>query len=195
MSAQEIQQIKLNNPDMNRGTNIMKAFGMRSSVTDVSAQKLSIQDLSDLLYAANGINRPESGKRTAPSAMNAQDIDIYVFLPEGVYIYDAKANALNPVIAGNHIPMIKGRGFDNASVFLLLVSDISRFRTGDDATRLGLSYMDGGIVSENISLFCAGAGLATRPRASMPAEDIVKLLKLTASQKLVLNHPVGYPLK
>lgn len=195
LTAQDIQPVKLNAPDMSKGTTIMKAFSMRSSVTDVSDQRVSLQDLSDLLYAADGINRPESGKRTAPSAMNSQDIDIYVFLPEGVYLYDPKANILNPVIAGNHLGVIRGRGFDNATLFLLLVSDISRFRGGDETTRLGWSYMDGGIVSENISLFCAGAGLATRPRASMPAEELTRLLKLTPSQHLVLNHPVGYPIK
>lgn len=195
LTAQDIQPVKLNAPDMSKGTTIMKAFSMRSSVTDVSDQRVSLQDLSDLLYAADGINRPESGKRTAPSAMNSQDIDIYVFLPEGVYLYDPKANILNPVIAGNHLGVIRGRGFDNATLFLLLVSDISRFRGGDETTRLGWSYMDGGIVSENISLFCAGAGLATRPRASMSAEELTRLLKLTPSQHLVLNHPVGYPIK
>ena len=195
LTAQDIQPVKLNEPDMSRGTTIMKAFSMRSSVTDVSDQRVSLQDLSDLLYAADGINRPESGKRTAPSAMNSQDIDIYVFLPEGVYLYDPKANILNPVLAGNHLGIIRVRGFDNASLFLLLVSDISRFRAGDETARLGWSYMDGGIVSENIALFCAGAGLATRPRASMPTEELTRLLKLSSSQRLVLNHPVGYPIK
>ncbi len=190
--AQDLKPIMLKAPDMTRGCNIMQAFGNRASVTDVDSRDLSIQDLSDLLWAAFGINRPESGKRTAPSAMNSQDIDIYVFLASGVYRYDAIENTLIPVVAGDHRSVIRGRGFNNAPVFLLLVSDISRFKHGDEALRVGWANMDGGIVSENIALFCAGVGMGTRPRAGMPVDELKELLWLTTDQRLILNHPVGY---
>ena len=195
ISAQDLQPVKLNSPDLNRGMTMMKAFEKRASSQDVAPDKLSLQDISDLLWAANGENRPETGKRTAPSAMNAQDIDIYVFLEEGVYLYDAKANVLNPVVSGDHRALIKGRGFDNAPVFLLLVSDLSRFKFGEESLKLGWGNMDGGIVSENISLFCAATGMGTRPRAGMPVEELTRLLNLSPNQHLILNHPIGYLLK
>jgi nitroreductase len=193
--AQDIQPVKLNAPDLSRSTTMMKAFEMRASVTAVDSKDLSLQDLSDLLWAGNGINRPESGKRTAPSAMNSQDIDIYVFLSTGVYVYDAKNSTLNPVVAGDHRALFAGWGFENAPVFLLLIADISRYTRGDPAHILDMAKMDGGIVSQNIALFCAGAGLGTRPRAGMPAEELTKLLNLKPSQHLILNHPVGYLVK
>lgn len=86
--AQEPKTIKLNEPNKTRGLSVMEALSVRASVRDWSDRDLSLQDLSDLLWAANGINRPDSRKRTASSAMNAQDVDIYVFLKEGVYLYD-----------------------------------------------------------------------------------------------------------
>lgn len=195
LTAQELQPVRLNAPDLSRGTNIMQAFQNRASVNEVDPKDLSVQDLSDLLWAAFGINRPESGKRTAASAMNAQDIDVYVFLATGVYIYDAKESLLKPVVAGDQRSVIRGRGFVNAPVFLLIVTDISRFNRGDDTLRLGWGYMDGGLVSQNIAIFCAGTGMETRPRAGMPVDEITKLLKLTPSQHLVLNHPIGYLMK
>lgn len=195
LRAQQAEPIKLNAPDMSRSVTMMQAFEKRASVTAVDSRELSLQDISDLLWAGNGINRPASGKRTAPSAMNSQDIDIYVFLASGVYLYDASANVLKPVADGDHRSLIAGRGFDNAPLFLLLVSDISRYKRGDKAHIIDMSKMDGGIVSQNISLFCAGAGLGTRPRAGMPAEELTKLLKLTPDQYLILNHPVGYLVK
>src|SRR5665647_1372598 len=86
--AQELKPITLNPPDLKRGLPVMEAFSLRASSTEFSDKKLSLQDLSDLLFAANGINRKDVSKRTAPSAMNAQDVDIYVFMQEGVYFYD-----------------------------------------------------------------------------------------------------------
>lgn len=195
LRAQSSEPIKLKAPDLNRDASLMKAFEARASVTEVAPEDLSLQDLSDLLWAGNGINRPESGKRTAPSAMNSQDIDIYVFLASGVYIYDATNSTLNPVSAGDHRGLFAGRGFANAPLFLLLVADISRYTRGDPAHILDMAKMDGGIVSQNISLFCAGAGLGTRPRAGMPDDELTMLLKLKPSQHLILNHPVGYLVK
>ncbi len=100
--AQEAQTIKLAEPTKKGGLPVMEALSIRASVGGWSDRELSSQDLSDLLWAANGINRPDIKKRTASSAMNAQDVDIYVFMKAGVYIYDAANHALDPVVSGDH---------------------------------------------------------------------------------------------
>lgn len=193
--GQAPQDIKLNAPDMERGLTIMKAFEKRASATSFSSKELSLQDLSDLLWASNGINRPESGKRTAPTAVNAQDVDIYVLLKSGAYLYDAKTHTLKGLAAGDNRKLVSERqtNFANAPAMLVLVSEISRFRGDDNARKLSWAAMDAGIVSQNISLFCAAAGLVTRPRASMDTEGLKKLLNLNANQYPLLNNPVGYP--
>lgn len=195
LSGQALQDIKLNAPDMERGLTIMKAFEKRASATSFSSMELSLQDLSDLLWASNGINRPESGKRTAPTAVNAQDVDIYVLMKPGAYLYDAKTHTLKGIAAGDNRKLVSDRqtNFANAPVMLVLVSEISRFRGDDNARKLSWAAMDAGIVSQNISIFCAGAGLVTRPRASMDTEGLKKLLNLGANQFPLLNNPVGYP--
>lgn len=195
LSGQPVQDIKLNAPDMERGLTIMKAFENRASATSFSPRELSLQDLSDLLWASNGINRPESGKRTAPTAVNAQDIDIYVLLRSGAYLYDHKTHTLKGIAAGDNRTLVSDRqtAFADAPVMIVLVSDISRFTVGDDARKLSWGAMDAGIVSQNVALFCAGAGLVTRPRASMDFEGLKKLLQLNSTRHLMLNNPVGYP--
>ena len=168
----------------------MQAFALRASVREWSDSMLSMQDLSDLLWAADGVNRPAEGKRTAPSAMNSQDVDIYVFMKEGVYLYNAPLHALIPVCSGDQREL---PGVTTAPVNLVLVSDISRFRYGNDSTKVIFGAMDAGIVSQNIGLFCAGMNLVTVPRGSF--QDIPRLkatLGLSANQYVMLNHPVGY---
>jgi len=189
-AAQELNPIALLNPDKTRGFPVMKALDVRASVREWSSQKLNLQDLSDLLWAANGVNRPAEGKRTASSAMNAQDIDVYVFMEEGIYLYDAQKHVLNPVVSGDYRTL---PGMTDAPVNLVLISDISKFRAGDDVLKLGWANIDCGIVSQNISLFCAATGLKTRPRASFPGADKIReLLKLNETRHILLNHPVGY---
>src|SRR5512136_1307862 len=230
--------IQLNAPNKTRGLPVMEALSVRASVRDWSDKDLSLRDLSDLLWAANGINRPD-GKKTASSAMNAQDVDIYVFMKAGVYLYDAAASVLKPVLAGDHRSEIGparpggpgGPGAPGAKpgekpaakpeakpqapppgakpegkpgpggsggpqtpppVLLVLVSDISRFSRGEIALKLEWAAIDTGIVSQNISLFCAATGIGTRPRASMDRAKIRELLKLSETQYPLLNHPVGY---
>lgn len=187
--AQELTPVKLNDPDKSRGLAVMDALAARASASEWSAEKLSLQDLSDLLWAANGVNRPGEGKRTAPSAMNAQDIDVYVFSEEGVFLYDAFKQMLNPVQKGDYRHVF---GKQEAPVVLLLVSDISRFRAGDDALKLTWAAFDAGIVSQNIAVFCAGTGLKTRPRASFDKGKVKGILSLTDTQHALLNLPVGY---
>jgi SagB-type dehydrogenase family enzyme len=196
-NAQELKVIKLEAPDKTGGAPLMKVFNDRKSDREFAPDKLKPKDLSNLLWAANGINRAD-GKRTAPSAINAQDVDIYVVLPEGAYLYDAKAHALNPVAAGDYRAAVAGGGqafVKTAPVSLVLVSDLSRLsKNPDDGTRL-MAAVDVGIVSQNINIACAGLGLATVPRGSMDQEALKKALKLTTTQLLLINNPVGYPKK
>lgn len=197
LNAQEFKSIALNPPDINSGLTVMQAFSKRSSASAFTSEKLKLQDLSDLLWAADGINRRDSRKRTAPSAMNAQDIDIYVFLEEGVYIYNAGSNSIDPVVAGDQRALAAGRQteFANAAVILVLVSDISRFKNGEDNMKLSMAAMDAGMVSQNIAVFCAGTGLLTRPRATMDQPKLKEILKLKDTQYPLLNNPVSYPAK
>ena len=197
LEAQELKSIALNPPDINSGLTVMQAFSKRSSASAFTSEKLKLQDLSDLLWAADGINRQDSKKRTAPSAMNAQDIDIYVFLVDGVYLYNAAGNSLDPVVTGDQRILAAGRQteFANAAVILVLVSDISRFQNGDDKMKLSMAALDAGMVSQNIAVFCAGTGLLTRPRATMDQPKLKEILKLKDTQYLLLNNPVSYPAK
>ena len=192
MHAQDLKKIQLNNPDKNRGSSVMKALSNRRSDRTYADKALSLQDLSDLLWAANGINRPD-GKRTAPSALNKQDIDIYVIMKEGAYLYDAKSNSLQPIAKGDHRGAVAG-GQDfvkTAPVSLVLVSDLSRFGKITDHVKL-MAAVDAGCVSQNINIFCSAVGLATVPRASMDLHALKQILKLTENQLPLMNNPVGY---
>lgn len=186
--------VKLPKPNLNRSGAVMKALSERQSTREYASKALSLADLSDLLWAANGINRSDSGKRTAPSAMNKQDVDVYVVLPEGTYLYDAKKHQLNLVAEGDHRGAVAGgQAFvKTAPVSLVLVSDISRFGDAKSARNQLMGAMDAGIVSQNISLFCSSANLATVPRASMDFDQLKKVLKLKETQMPMMNHPVGY---
>jgi SagB-type dehydrogenase family enzyme len=192
--AQGTKSIVLNPPDLTRGSTVMKALSARASEKAFDTTELKLKDLSDLLWAANGINRPGSGKRTAPSAMNAQDVDVYVTMKSGIWFYNAKKNILESVAKGDYRKLVadKQENFSNAPVFCLLVSDISRFPVGTDSLKMIWAAFDAGIVSQNISLFCASAGLSTRPRASMDQQKLREVLKLRDTQRLMLNNPVSY---
>ena len=186
--------IRLPKPNLNRNSEVMEAFANRHSTREYAAKALTLTDLSDLLWAANGINRPEEGKRTAPSAMNKQDVDVYVVLPEGTYLYDAKAHQLNLVAEGDHRGAVAGgQAFvKSAPVSLLLVSDLSRLGDAKNTHTQLMGAVDAGIVSQNISIFCSAAKLATVPRASMDTAKLKSVLKLTDTQLPLMNHPGGY---
>jgi len=192
--SQVAKVITLNKPDTSRGLPVMKALASRASASEWDTTSLNLQDLSDLLWAANGVNRPALGKRTAPSARNSKDIDVYVFMKSGAYLYDADKHLLNLVSAGDNRLLCAGQQtFNNVPpVFCLLVSDVSRFTTGTDSMKLVLAAEDAGIVSQNISVFCAGVGLSTRPRATMDQAKLRALLNLKKTQYLLLNNPVSY---
>ena len=192
MFAQET--IHLNPPSDERGLTVIQALSLRASASEFNPADLDLSDLSDLLWAANGINRPDDSKKTAPSALNAQDIDLYVCMKKAAYVYDAKQHSLKKVADGDYRNLVAGRqeSMASAPVFCLLVSDISRFRNGEENAKLEWAAMDAGIVSQNISVFCASIGLKTRPRVTMEKKKLRDVLQLKASQYLMLNHPVSY---
>jgi SagB-type dehydrogenase family enzyme len=191
--AKELKTIKLNEPNMKRGLPFMETLSIKASVLDWSDKELNLQDLSDLMWAANGLNRPQEKKYTASSAQNAHDVNIYVFMKDGVYIYDAEKHALNPVLNGDYrSQLLSPPPLSNPPIQLILISDSSSFIMGSDDLKYELGAIDTGIVSQNISLFCAATGIKTRPRSSMDKEKIKKLLKLKDTQHVFLNHPIGY---
>ncbi|MDR1526199.1 MAG: SagB/ThcOx family dehydrogenase [Dysgonamonadaceae bacterium] len=192
--AQELTTIRLNTPSKERGSNVMEALANRRSTREFSSEKLNLQDLSDLLWAANGVNRPD-GRRTAATARNNQDIDVYVIMEEGSYLYDAKVHALVPVAKGDHRPLIADAqvSIQQAPVCLLMVSDLSRFTGLDPESRKIWGALDAGIVSQNIMLFASACGLVTVPRVYMKKDELKTVLKLSETQVPIINNPVGYP--
>ena len=187
------QEIVLNKPNLERGLPLMETLAIRASAREFSSKNISKSDLSDLLWAANGVNR-EDGKRTAPSAMNKQEIDVYAFTKQGAYKYDAQNNKLILIAAGDHRKLIEaGQEYVmDAPLSLVLVGDTNKFSNINKEKALSMTTMDSGIVSQNISLFCAAVGLANIPRISMDVAAVSKLLKLQSGQIPLMNNVVGY---
>jgi nitroreductase len=188
------ETIQLKEPDKTLNVSLMQALSDRKSQREFSEKPISLETLSSMLWAANGVNRAD-GRRTAPSAVNAQDIDIFVCMANGAYLYDAKQHQLKRVTTEDVRPQVAGRQPMAAPVFLVLVGDVSRYPGGMAQQRQvveSLSAMDAGYVSQNICLYCAAAKLATVPRASMNKEALAKSLNLKETQVLLLNNPVGY---
>ena len=189
------QDINLRTPERTGGLPIMEALAKRQSTDNFSEKELSIQELSNLLWAANGVNR-DNGKRTAPSALNAQDIDVYVAMANGVYKYDAVSMKLVFISSVDCRALAQSPKNSTLPPYMLyLVADASKYPQSIPAEHaMDMGRINVGIVSQNISLFCAGSGLGTRPRANMKQEELRKILKLNENQVLLMNHPIGYPL-
>jgi len=194
--AQELSEIKLPAPRLDRGKPLMQALNERQSQREFSNKELPIEVLSDLLWAADGINRPDSGKRTAPSAVNWQNIDIYVAMAKGIYLYNYKAHSLKPVMAKD---IRAASGIQNfvkeVPVNLIYVADYSKIARGDDQQKLFYSAAHTGFISQNVYLYCASEGLATVVRGAIDKEALAKTMKLRPDQKVMLAQSVGYPKK
>ncbi len=194
--AQELAPIKLPAPQMDGGKPLMQVLKARQSAREFGDQKLSPQVLSNLLWAAWGVNRPD-GHRTAPSASNRQEVEIYVTLPEGAYLYDAKAHVLNSVAPGDLRGATGTQPFPaTAALNLVYVADMAKAgRPATDPQQQLNVGADVGFIAENAYLYCASEGLATVVRASVPKAELAKQLKLRPEQQIVLAQSVGYPKK
>ncbi len=195
-SAQDLASIKLPAPQTEGGKPLMQALKARQSAREFGPEKLAPQVLSNLLWAAWGITRPD-GRRTAPSASNKQEIDVYVVMADGAYVYDAKAHALDPVAPGDLRGATGTQPFPaTAALNLVYVADLAKAgRPASDPQQAVNLGADAGFISANAYLFCASEGLATVVRASVDKAALGKALKLRDTQMVVLAQSVGYPKK
>lgn len=192
--AQDKKTIQLSEPQTEGGRPLMEVLKDRHSSREFSSKKLSLQILSNLLWAAWGINRPESGKHTAPSAMNNQEIDVYVSTADGLYLYNAETHTLEPVLAQDIRVFTGGQEFvKDAPVNLIYVADYSKMGDSSEEQKIFYSAADTGFISQNVYLFCASEGLATVVRGWVDKPALEKKMKLKSDKKVILAQTVGYP--
>jgi nitroreductase len=189
--AEELKPVVLPAPQMKGGMPLMKALRERQSQRAFAPEPLPAQVLSNLLWAAWGINRPDSGRRTVPTAMNRQQMDVYVVLPEGAYLYDAKAHHLTPVAAGDFRTTTGGQDFVRSAPVNLVY--VSRADAGTNSNQTTWDGAHAGAMAQNVYLFCASEKLATVVRGSVNHEEMGKVLKLVPGQRVVLAQRVGHP--
>ena len=190
------ENIPLPAPDKSGGIPLMAALSKRRSVREFSSRPIPLSILSNLLWAANGVNDHSTGKRTAPSAYNAQEIDIYVSLKEGAFLYHHDRHQLVQVLDENIQALTGTQDFVAvAPVNLIFVADYSKLREKhlSNNKQAFFGATDTGFISQNIYLFCASEGLATVVRDWVKRDQLHHKLKLRQDQSIILTQSVGYP--
>jgi SagB-type dehydrogenase family enzyme len=191
-----IEPVSLPEPEKDGGRPLMQALNDRRTMRSYSPEPLPEQVLSNLLWAAFGVNRSESGKRTAPSAVNWQEIDIYVSLADGLFLYNAVDHALDPILMEDIREATGLQGFvKDAPVNLVFVADYSRMGGASEEDKDFYSAADTGFISQNVYLFCASEGLATVVRGYLDRSALHEKMGLRPDQKVVLAQTVGYPVE
>lgn len=186
------KEIKLPAPQKEIGKPLMQVLNLRESIRSFASNPIPIQEISNILWAAFGINR-EDGKRTAPSSRNIQDIDIYVFIPDGVFLYDAKGNKLVPVFSEDLREMTGTQDYvRSAPLNLVYVSDQSKMGKASSDDKFITSGADAGFIAQNVYLYCASQNLGTVIRASVDKKPLMKKLNLNPDQIIVLAQTIGF---
>ena len=189
-AAADTTLIPLPAPQTDGGRPLMQVLRDRKSSRAFSAQPLPKQVLSNLLWAAFGINRPETGGRTAPSALNKQEIDLYLAMADGLFLYNAKDNSLRQITTTDVRPLTGKQPFvAGAPLNLVYVADLSKTKAEDAST---YAAVGAGAIAENVYLFCASSGLATVVRGSVDKPVLGKAMRLRADQAILLAQTVGY---
>lgn len=191
----ELDTLYLPSPRSEGGKPLMQVLGERRSSRAFRKEGLSEQVLADLLWAAFGVNRQESGKRTAPSARNWQEIDIYVTMESGCYVYDAARHVLVKILAEDIRASTGTQSFvAEAPVNLVYVADFSRMHGATEDQKRFYSAADAGFISQNVYLFCASEGLGTVVRGLVERGALAEKMALRTDQEIILAQSVGYPL-
>jgi SagB-type dehydrogenase family enzyme len=186
--------VELPPPDTHGGMPLMQALALRHSTREFRPDPLSPQELSNLLWAADGINRPREHEHTAPSAMNAQEIDLYAALPDGLYRYDAERHALVLTERADVRRVTGMQDFvDDAALDLVFVADHARMKLVPAQSRAQFAAASAGAMAQNVYLFCASAGLAAVVRAWFDATALATAMHLAEKQHVVLAQTVGRP--
>ena len=188
------QNITLPKPQTDGGKPLMQALKERATNRSIDSKELPAQVLSNLLWATNGQNRPD-GRRTAPTASNCQEIEIYVFLSTGIYFYEPASHSLTLKKSGDFRKESNTQGIVGGVNFVF-VADYGKMGRYDNnpANKEFYSATDVGYVSQNAYLFCASEGLATVVQGLIDREKLVKLLGIT-NGKVLLGQAIGYPKK
>jgi SagB-type dehydrogenase family enzyme len=196
MMGQELKPMLLPKPQLDGGRPLMQVLKDRRSSREFGQEKVPIQVLSNLLWAAFGVNGSDSGKRTAPSARHWQETDIYVAMPEGLYLYDAKAHQLNLLQKADIRAMTGTQPYvKEAPINLIYVVDYSKTGKAPEEERQLFCPADVGFISQNVYLFCASEGLATVVRGLIDRPALAKVMQLGPDQKIILSQSIGYPKK
>ena len=191
--TQETGAIKLPPPETEGGMPLMQALKARHSTREFGSKPLPPQVLSNLLWAASGVNRPESGQRTAPSAHDWREMDVYVTTAEGAYRYDPPTHTLRRVVAGDIRHLTGVQDFvATAPVNLVYVADLDRMSEAGAEDKAFYSAADAGFIAQNVYLYCASAGLAVVVRGLVDREALGAALGL-GHQRIILAQSVGYP--
>ncbi|MBW1814974.1 MAG: SagB/ThcOx family dehydrogenase [Deltaproteobacteria bacterium] len=198
----KLKPITLPKPQTNGGKPLMQALMKRQTTRSFSTKKLPEQVLSNLLWAAFGINRPGTGKRTAPSAVNWQEIDIYVALEKGLYLYEPNKHILIPMIAQDfrakttQMFQPSKKSVENAPVTFIYIADFKRIdgigRLMKDKDKALTAYAATGFIGQNVYLFCASEGLGTVVRAMIDKPALREEMNLRPNQRITLCQTIGY---
>ena len=194
--AQETGAIKLPPPEMAGGMPLMQALKARHSTREFASKVLPPQMLSNLLWAASGVNRPDTGQRTAPSAHDWREIDVYLTTADGAYRYDPPTHALIKVVAGDIRPLAGVQDFvATAPLNLVYVADLNRMSGASAEDKAFYSATDAGFIAQNVYLYCASAGLAVVVRGLIDRDALGAALGLGKHQRIILSQSVGYPVR
>ena len=192
--AAELKIVPLPAPQMDGGRPLMLVLKGRRSSREFRPDPLPPQVLSNLLWAAAGVNRIETGGRTAPTASNSQDLEIYLAMADGVFVYEPKPHQLRQVLADDIRALTGRQAFaKDVPINLIYVSDLTRMTRAAPEDREFYAAAHTGYVSQNVYLYCASEGLATVVRASFDRAGLAKALNLGKEQKITLAQSVGYP--
>ncbi len=192
LHSAELDPIQLPPPQVDSGKPLMQALALRRTIREFKPDRLPPQVLANLLWAAFGINRPATGQRTAPSAMNSQEVDVYVALPEGLYLYEPKPNHLRPILARDLRAVTGGDFSKQAPVSLIFVADLPRLTKAKPETRRFYAGFDAGCISQNVYLYCASEGLGTVVH-DLDRKPLSTAMHLKPEQEIIFAQTVGYP--
>ncbi len=190
------ETISLPEPQRDGGSTLKEALKNRRSTREFAPQPLSIHQLSNMLWAAYGVNRPAEGGRTAPSAWGQDEIDLYVFLEQGVYLYLPGAHALHQVKAGDHRKEAGTADFTTAAaVTLVYVADHRRSPRTAVWEKEKYAYIHTGFIGQNVYLFAASEGLACVIHDSARKEELARVLGLGSNEQVIISQTVGQPVQ